>query len=219
MKPTTCALLLALCASPLFIACGAGQADASAEDSLTSDKKHHCASNSDCKNGQICQSGVCQNPPSGCQSDADCSGGQVCTNGTCQNPPGGGPAANPPPASCDQRSPGVTAIQSVVKVTRYAGMQHGHNGDHEIVYGVITDRVWVYDAALVDGSPVQVAMNVASSIDPSGLPKEIPIAVGQTFEIEGEYIPASTANASGNAVIHYTHSPCGYALIGGTKYQ
>ena len=66
---------------------------------------------------------------------------------------------------------------------------------------------------------MQLAINVHSSVDPSGLPSEIPLHVGQTVEVEGEYIPASTANAGGNAVVHYTHSPCGYMVINGQKYQ
>jgi hypothetical protein len=58
----------------------------------------------------------------------------------------------------------------------------------------------------------------------SGLPHEIPLAVGQLIQVEGEYIPASVANAPNangqlDAVIHYTHAECGYALIAGQRYN
>ncbi len=135
----------------------------------------------------------------------------------------GGPTPNPPPASCDQRHPGVTAIQVVVRVDEYQGLIHGFNGDHEIVYGTVTDTVWVYAGGIVDTGNVQLAINVSSAKDPSGLPHEIPLSIGQSLQVEGEYIPASTANAKDKkgaaAVIHYTHTPCGFTIINGTQYN
>ena len=174
-----------------------------------------CHDNSGCSNGQVCQGGNCQ----ACTADSQCNQGQVCTNGACGTATGGGPTPNPPPAACDQRHAGVTAIQAVVQVTRYQGLVHGRNGTHEIIFGTMINDVWVYDRSIVDTQNVQLALNVKSSIDPTGLPQEIPLAPGQTLEVEGEYIPASSANAQGSAVVHYTHSPCGYAVINGTKYQ
>lgn len=136
---------------------------------------------------------------------------------------GGAVTPNPPPASCDQRHAGVTGIQVLVRVSNYQGLIHGANGDHEIVYGDIVSTPWVFDKKLIDTAHVQLAMNVHSAKDPSGLPKVIPLQVGQTVEVEGEFIPLATANAhdAGGpaAVIHYTHAPCGYATLGGVTYR
>ena len=88
---------------------------------------------------------------------------------------------------------------------------------------LITDTAWVYDSHIVDTSNTQLALNVKSSIDPSGLPHEIKLTPGQIVEVEGEYIPKSTANAHDKngaaAVIHYSHAPCGYITIAGTVYR
>ena len=133
------------------------------------------------------------------------------------------PTPDPPPASCDQRSKGVTAIQTVVRIDKYQGLIHGSNGTHEIAYGTITSTPWVYDNSIVDTSNVQLALNVKSAKDPTGLPHEIKLSVGQSVEVEGEYIPAATAHASDSkgpaAVIHFTHTPCGYVTIAGTVYH
>ena len=52
---------------------------------------------------------------------------------------------------------------------------------------------------------------------------ELPLTVGQRIEVEGEYIPKATAGASNKkgaaAVIHFTHNPCGYAVIAGQTYR
>jgi hypothetical protein len=126
-------------------------------------------------------------------------------------------------SSCTQRHPGVTEIHATISVDEYRGVRSGHSGDHELIEGTIANAIWVYDSSLVDTSNVEVALNVASNVDPAGLPEEVPLAPGDTFEVEGEFIPASTANASNAngsaAVIHYTHAPCGYAVLDGTKYQ
>jgi hypothetical protein len=136
---------------------------------------------------------------------------------------GGFPTANPPPSSCDQRNSGVTGLQVVVRIDEYQGLITGRNGTHEIAYGTVIDTPWVYDSAIVDTSNVQLAMNVASAKDSTGLPSEIRLTPGETLEVEGEYIPASTANAhdakGAAAVIHYSHAPCGYVNIGGTVYK
>jgi hypothetical protein len=125
-------------------------------------------------------------------------------------------------SSCHVNS-GETSVHVMLKVDQYRGIQHGHNGDHEIVEATVTSTLSVTNPSLVDTTNVEVAMNVRSSTDPAGLPNEIPIAVGDTFEVQGEYIPAATAhahNANGPAaVIHFTHSPCGFAMIAGREYQ
>jgi len=68
-----------------------------------------------------------------------------------------------------------------------------------------------------------VAMNIASRVNPEGLPKEIKIAPGAIIELTGEYIPAKLANARNAkgkaAVVHFTHSPCGSVVIDGKQYQ
>ena len=141
-----------------------------------------------------------------------------------KKPPSGGTvAANPPPASCDQRHAGVTGAQVLVRISNYQGLITGYNGTHEIAYGNVISTPWVYDKSLLDTAHVQLALNVASAKDPTGLPKEVPLTVGQVVEVEGEWIPASSANAhdSGGAaaVLHFTHAPCGYLRINGTLYK
>lgn len=133
------------------------------------------------------------------------------------------PVPMPPPASCNMRSPGVTAIQTVVRVDEYVGLQTGRNGVHELAEVTVIHTSWIYDSKLVDTNNVHLAMNVASETDPTGLPMELPLRPGQTIEVEGEYIPAAKAMATNKngaaAVIHFTHMPCGYAVIGGTTYK
>lgn len=239
MRASTLALLAALlCCSPLLVACGGGVDPSSDENSLENAKKNKCQTDHDCHNGQVCQNHKCVNPAPQCTANANCTNGQVCLSGKCQacttdnqcnagqvcqsgacGTPNGGPSPNPPPASCDQRHAGVTSIQILLTVNKYKGLIHGRNGTHEVVDGTISKTVWVFDQSVVDTQNVETAMNVKSTIDPSGLPQEIPLAPGTVIELEGEYIPASTANASGNAILHYTHSPCGYVVINGTKYQ
>jgi hypothetical protein len=133
------------------------------------------------------------------------------------------PAPSLPPSSCYQRSAGVTGIQVVLRVDQYIGVRTGRNGPHEIVHGTIIYTPWVYQASIVDTTNVEVAMNIQTATDPTGLPMEIPVRARDQLELEGEYIPKSTANATTAlgpaAVIHFTHSPCGYAVLGGTKYK
>lgn len=133
------------------------------------------------------------------------------------------PAPMPPPSSCYQRSADVTGIQVVVRVDQYIGLQTGRNGTHEIVHATIINTPWVYKASIVDTTNVELAMNVSSTGNPAGLPKEIPVRPRDQFEVEGEYIPKSKASATTAlgpaAVIHFTHTPCGYAVLGGTLYR
>lgn len=133
------------------------------------------------------------------------------------------PAPNPPLPSCYQRKPDVTAIQTVLRVDEYIGVKTGRNGPHEIVHATVVNTPWVYKASIVDTSNIEVSMNMKTETDPSGLPHEIPLRIGQQFEVEGEYIPKWKANATTNlgpaAVIHFTHSPCGYAVLGGIHYN
>ncbi len=133
------------------------------------------------------------------------------------------PAPSPPPASCYQRSSGVTGIQVVLRVDQYIGVRTGRNGPHEIVHGTIINTPWVYKASIVDTTNVEVAMNIQTATDLTGLPMEIPLRARDQIELEGEYIPKATANATtalgAAAVIHFTHDPCGYAVLYGTKYK
>ena len=133
------------------------------------------------------------------------------------------PAPMPPPTSCNMRSAGVTGIQAVLRIDSYGGLQSGKNGVHELAEATVVDIEWVYAKALVDTGNIHLAMNVASPTDSAGLPMEIPLTPGQLIEMEGEYIPAATAgwtNTHGDAaVVHFTHSPCGYVVISGKTYR
>jgi hypothetical protein len=242
-------LALALCCAPLLTACGSGVDEAPAADALTAarKRKHHCQKDADCNPGQICKNNSCQSapppppPPGTCTSNADCPSDQVCTNGKCTTPP---PPPPPPPSggcnnsddclggglcnsgscspmACQQRSSGRTGIRAKVQITNYLGVVAGTaNGSHEMADGVLTDVLWIFDSAAKDTNTVHLAMNVHSAKDPSGLPGEIPLTVGQVIEVEGEYIPSTQATgSSGRAVIHFTHSGCGFVDINGTQYR
>lgn len=110
-----------------------------------------------------------------------------------------------------------------MRIDRYQGLVNGRNGTHEIAFGTITSTPWVFDKGTVDSTRVQLALNVASSTDPTGLPSELRLSPGDEILVEGEYIPASRADVRGargpTAVIHYTHSPCGFVVINGRKYR
>lgn len=115
------------------------------------------------------------------------------------------------------RPKGVTEIEAVFTVDQYKGIQHGRNGDHEIVEGHITLVNAIGNKKVFDTKNVELAMNVASSKDPNGLPSEMPVKPGDLMEVEGEYIPSKQANAhnaSGPAaVVHFTHAPGGYVIL------
>lgn len=158
-----------------------------------------------------------------CRTDADCPQGQLCASRVCRPAPVTPPPDLPPP-SCDQRSPGRTAIRAKVRVAAYAGLQRGHSGSHEIAYGSLLATEWVFAPATLDTTNVELAMNVASSIDPTGLPQEVPLHPGDLVELQGEYISlaggASAHDAQGPAaVLHFTHAPCGWVVINGQRYQ
>jgi hypothetical protein len=121
--------------------------------------------------------------------------------------------------ACQHRASNKTGLRAKVQITRYQGIIHGRNGDHEIAFGTLAKTLWVDVPSVIDTSNVELALNVKSSTDPSGLPHEIPVSPGQTIEVEGEYISGATANASGDAVVHFTHSTCGYVTINGATYQ
>jgi hypothetical protein len=129
----------------------------------------------------------------------------------------------PPPSSCNQRHAGVTGIQVQIRIDEYQGLIKGRNGTHEIAYGTIVSTPWVYDSKIVDTSNAELALNVKSAKDPTGLPYEVKLAVGSVYEVQGEYIPAATASAHDKkgaaAVIHFSHAPCGYVSVGGTVYR
>jgi hypothetical protein len=115
---------------------------------------------------------------------------------------------------------GQTEIEAVLTIDKYQGLIHGRNGTHEIAYGHITLINAVGNKQVVGTQEVELAMNVKSSKDPNGLPQELPLQTGQQIEVEGVYIPASQAGNSGDAVIHFTHSPDGYVIMpDGSQYQ
>ena len=213
-RTLSAALVLLFCSASLLAACGSGADDASASaDALDAArrKQNKCNTDKDCPNGQVCQSHKCVNPPppppGGCANSDDCRNGGLCDNSACN------------PSACNNRASGKTGIRATVQITRYQGLIHGRNGDHEIAFGDLTKVLWIHDAATRDTNQVQLALNVSSSIDPSGLPHEIPLSVGQTVEVEGEYISGATAGSSGVAVIHFTHSTCGFVDVGGQQYR
>ena len=108
---------------------------------------------------------------------------------------------------------GQTEIEAVLTIDKYQGLIHGRNGTHEVAYGHITLINAVGNKQVVGTQEVQLAMNVKSSKDSAGLPKEIPLKVGDQIEVEGVYIPAKQANDNGDAVLHFTHSPDGYVIL------
>mgnify|MGYP000709306810 CR=1 FL=1 len=73
------------------------------------------------------------------------------------------PPPMPPPSSCNMRSAGVTAIQAVLRIDEYVGLQTGRNGVHEIAEATVIHTSWIYDGTLVDTSNIHLAMNVASA--------------------------------------------------------
>ena len=186
--------------------CGAGQV-------CVSGKCQACTAASQCSKGEVCTNGVCNTPPpppppaGGCNTSHDCASGGICTSGQCVA------------SACNSRASTKTGIRATVTITRYQGLIQGRNGDHEIAFGTLANVEWIHDPALKDSNSVQLAMNVHSSTDPSGLPGEVKLSVGQTIEVEGEYITAASAGTSGDAVIHFTHSTCGFVTINGTTYE
>ena len=145
-------------------------------------------------------------PGGACAVNDDCSNGDLCTAGACVA------------SACNQRHSGVSGIRATFRVDQYLGLIQGRNGTHELADGTLQNVIWMYQPSLEDTASARVAMNVASSTDPQGLPYEVPLRSGEVIEFEGEYIPAATANAGGRAVIHYTHGSCGYVTINGVTY-
>lgn len=121
-----------------------------------------------------------------------------------------------------RNNPDATGIQVVVRVDEYRGVKVGGNGPHEFVHGTIVRTPWLFEAGTPDTNNVEVSMNVQTLDDKHGLPMEIKVSAGQYIEVEGEYIKASKASAMTKngpaAVIHFTHDPCGYAVLNGTLY-
>jgi hypothetical protein len=112
-------------------------------------------------------------------------------------------------------------VTATISIDQYDGIQYGRNGAHEIAEGTIT-QIDADDDSLIDTDNVQLAMNVASDTDPSGLPEEIPLSQGQVITVRGDYVPSDSANAYNDngaaAVIHFTHTPCGWVSIDGQTY-
>jgi hypothetical protein len=131
--------------------------------------------------------------------------------------------AEPPPSSCNARAAGKTSWQGLLRIDSYRGLYTGHSGTHEDADATLLDTIWVYDQTLVDSTNINLAMLVDTTMAGAGLPMEVPLSVGQVIELEGEFISAATAGATANgkpaAVVHFTHTPCGFSIIGGTRYH
>jgi hypothetical protein len=130
------------------------------------------------------------------------------------------PKKAPPPAWCELPVATSTGIHAKVRIDSYEGLE-GTHFIHEHARATLVAIPWVYDASLFDTMHVELAMRVQTD---TGLPFEIPLSPGDIVEVEGEYIPASVAsspNPAGgqDAVIHYTHAECGYAILHGVRYD
>ncbi len=180
-----------------------------------------CSANN-CYNNYWCDTSTnhCVAPPTNCGTSTSTSGSTTTSSTSSTGSSSGGGTPLP---TCANRPSDVTQIDALVQVYDYLGVRTGSNGPHEDFDGTITTIFQVADMSKVDSMNVQVAMNMVSSTDPNGLPNEIPLSVGQSIEVVGEYIPSSTATCSSPngpcAVIHFTHSPCGWVVINGTTYQ
>lgn len=121
-----------------------------------------------------------------------------------------------------RNNPDSTGIQAVVRVDEYRGVKTGRNGPHEFIHGTLVRTVWLLEMGTIDTTNVELSMNVQTMTDMHGLPMEVPVAAGDYVEVEGEYIPMAKASASTAkgpaAVIHFTHSPCGYAVLNGKTF-
>lgn len=192
--------------SLLLAGCGgAAVSDPGADDLEAYRHKHHDGGVPPQADGGVPGGGAV--PLGGaCQVSDDCATGGLCPSGVCVA------------SACDQRHSGVSGIRATVRVDQYLGLHTGHSGTHELANGTLQGVLWMYQPSLEDTASVQLAMNVASSTDPQGLPHEVPLKAGEVVEVEGEWIPGASAGLSGRAVIHYTHGTCGFATLGGVTY-
>jgi len=193
----------ALLATLALAACGGNSSNA---DGSADDLRHRHHDGGVHHDGGTPGSDAGVPPGSGCATDNDCRSGGLCSSGTCVA------------SACNQRHPGVTGLRATVRIGQYLGLINGRNGTHEIATGTLQNVGWIFAPSVEDTASVQLAMNVASVIDAQGLPREIPLSAGQVIEVEGEYIPAASANSSGRAVIHFTHGACGFVEINGVIY-
>lgn len=187
---------------------------------------HTCTANN-CYGGYWCDTAQnrCVPPPTNCAGSSTT--GTTTTTGstttTSGGPGGPGPSGVSTLPTCSNRPSTDTQINADIRVDQYLGVRVGSSGPHEDFYGTITQVVAVADQSKVDTMNVEVAMRIASSSNPAGLPQEIPLSPGQVIEVAGDYIPASTASCSDPAgscaVIHFTHSPCGWVYINPNTYQ
>jgi hypothetical protein len=181
---------------------------------------HTCTANN-CYGGYWCDTNQnrCVRPPTNCGT-ATGTTSSTTTTGTSSGP---GPTGVSSLPTCSNRPSADTQINALVRVDQYLGVRTGGSGQHEDFYGTMTQVIAVDSSSKVDTMNVEVAMRIAGSSNPAGLPGEIPLTAGQVIEVAGDYIPASTASCSDSAgscaVIHFTHSPCGWVYINPTTYQ
>jgi len=91
---------------------------------------------------------------------------------------------------------------------------------HEHVRARIASTSSVGSPKAVTTPEVELVMVLAGG-GTVGLPRELPLAVGETIDVQGVYIPKEQAYGTKHrwAVIHFTHAPCGFATIDGTTYR
>jgi len=122
--------------------------------------------------------------------------------------PGGG--------SCPAIPQGQTLIHATVTIEAPDFQQSGH----EHVRARIVSTSSVGSPKAVTTPEVELAMVLAGG-GTVGLPRELPLAIGQSIDVQGVYVPKEQAYGTNHqwAVIHFTHAPCGFATIDGTTYQ
>jgi hypothetical protein len=116
--------------------------------------------------------------------------------------------------------PGVPRGQTLVRATVEVEARDFLKNGHEHVRARITSITSASDKSVITTPEVELAMRFASS-GLGGLPSELPLAPGETLEVEGVYVPKEQAYGTNHkwAVIHFTHAPCGFVAKDGNTYR
>lgn len=136
------------------------------------------------------------------------------------NQPSTAPSQPPQPTLPASSSHSVVHVQAVIKTVEHDVDIHGVNHHHLLIH-----EIQVITATRIDPSHIgQEAFCAIRYGDHLGLPGPIPgLAVGQSIELQGEYIDKNHAYPSiGNPddpVIHYTHHPVGFVVYHGHRYE